>query len=91
MVAHIQIHQYVDFARGAAGGVLIPLGLLDVIHHHHAPVSTMLAIFAGSATGEVSSSPVMPPFAISSVSASVATQTPQAPPASWRLAISMPL
>ncbi len=32
--------------------------------------------------------PVMPALAISSASASVATHTPQAPAASWRLAIS---
>ena len=53
-----------------------------------APVAITRAILSGSANGEVSSRPVIPADAINSASTTVATQTPMAPAAIWRFAIS---
>jgi hypothetical protein len=53
-----------------------------------APVSTMRAIFRGSATGEVKSNPEIPAAASISVSETVAAHTPIAPAAICRRAIS---
>src|SRR4051812_9910682 len=53
-----------------------------------APVATALAIFRGSARGEVSRRFEIPALENSSASGTVATQRPIAPPAIWRRAIS---
>ena len=45
------------------------------------------AILAGATTGEVTSSPSIPPAASASASPSVAQQMPSAPASSWRFAI----